>query len=414
MNVLWIAMRNLLRYRRRTLLTTLLITLGIVSVLLFSAVAGSFKWMMVGQITDAMLGHLQVHRRGYVASIDNLPLNLNLSPEQAAHVRAVLDAEPAVAAYTERVKFGAMFSNFTETTNIRLNAVHPEAESATVPLLADRLVGGARKGVLLRPGEILVPELLARGMKVAVGDQVVVVATNQDGQVNGMPLVVGGVLGSVTGPGGRDGYMRLDDARTLLRLAQPEVSEIAVRLHDLGQVEAVAARVRAALGDTRTPQGQQAFEVHTWDQLTPFANIAAMIDMLHLFIQIMLVSIVLISIMNVMVMAVYERIREIGTIAAIGTQPARILALFVTEGLLLGFTGAVVGTALSLGAIGVLNAVGLRFSFGRQDALLLEPSVAAGDVAWIVAVVVVVAVLASLQPAFKASRMDPIQALRHV
>ncbi|MBI2320493.1 MAG: ABC transporter permease, partial [Betaproteobacteria bacterium] len=66
LNILKIAIRNLARFGRRTLLTSSLITLGIVGVLLFVAVAGSFKAMMIGQFTDAVLGHLEVHRRGYV------------------------------------------------------------------------------------------------------------------------------------------------------------------------------------------------------------------------------------------------------------------------------------------------------------------------------------------------------------
>ena len=73
-NLFKIAMRNLIRYKRRTLLTASLITLGVVFVLVFVSISGSFKAMMIGQITDSMLGHLQIHRKGYVASIDNLPL----------------------------------------------------------------------------------------------------------------------------------------------------------------------------------------------------------------------------------------------------------------------------------------------------------------------------------------------------
>ena len=74
------------------------------------------------------------------------------------------------------------------------------------------------------------------------------------------------------------------------------------------------------------------FEVHTWEKLTPFFNIAKMIDLMTLFIKVMLVAIVLVSIMNVMVMAVYERINEIGTIAAMGTGPGRILRFFSPKG----------------------------------------------------------------------------------
>jgi hypothetical protein len=80
-STLKLATRNLLRYQRRTLLTALLIMLGVVALLLFVAAAGSFKQTMVGSITDSMLGHLQVHRKGYTASMDNLPLTMSLQPK---------------------------------------------------------------------------------------------------------------------------------------------------------------------------------------------------------------------------------------------------------------------------------------------------------------------------------------------
>ena len=134
--ILKLAARNLARYWRRTLLTSGLIILGVVAVLLFVAVSGSFKGLIVGQITDSMLGHLQVHGRGYVASIDNLPLNLNMKPAAVAQVEKALAGIDAVVAWSPRLKFGAMFSNFTETTSIRLNGVLPEREAAAMPMLA--------------------------------------------------------------------------------------------------------------------------------------------------------------------------------------------------------------------------------------------------------------------------------------
>lgn len=412
--VLRIAARNLLRYRRRTFLTTGLIAIGVLAVLLFVALAGSFRAMMVGQITDAMLGHLQVHHKGYVASIDNLPLNLNLSAKMAERVKATLAATEGVEAVSPRLKFGAMFSNFAETTNIRIVAVDPASEVQVVPLLAGRLLEGKRPDGLVGPRGILVPDLLARGMKVKLGDEVVLVATNREGSVNGMTFQVEGVLDSVTGPGGRDGYVRIEDARKLLRMTDAEVSEIAVRVKDATAAAGVAGRLAAALGDAKNPQGKPVFEVHSWEQLTPFYNIARMIDLMTVFIQVMLVSIVLVSVMNVMMMAVYERIREIGTIAAIGTQPRTILGLFLSEGLFLGLAGAIAGTAVSLIVVAVLNLVKVSFKFGMQDNLVLAPTIGAGTVAWTAAVVIAVAVLASLQPAWKAARMDPNAALRHV
>jgi len=414
LNIIKIAARNLLRYRRRTILTSALITLGVVAVLLFISITGSFKQMMVGQITDSMIGHLQIHRKGYLASIDNLPLNRNLNQGQVAKVKQILGDTEGIESYSMRIKLGAMFSNFTETTNIRLNTVIPEQEVKTVPLLPDRIVQGKREGVLLQKGQILIPELIAKGMKVKVGDSVVLVANNKDGSVNGKTFSVSGVLEGITGPGGRDGVIHLDDAKELLRISGVEVSEIAVRLKKMDNLARVFSALKAELESIKDKNDRPVFEVHTWKKLSPFYNIAKMIDLMTLFIKIMLVAIVLVSIMNVMIMAVYERINEIGTIAAIGTLPGRIMALFVAEGFLLGVLGTVVGTVISLIGIAAINAVGLSFDFGRQSNLVLTPTIGAGEVITILLIVIGIAVAASVQPAFKAARMDPISALRHV
>ena len=414
LDVLAIASRNLLRYRRRTLLTLLLIVIGMIAVLLFIAVAGSFKSMMVDQITDSVLGHLQVHRKGYVASIDNLPLNLNMKPAMVAKTEEALKANPAVATWSPRVKFGGLYCNFAETTSIRVNGIDPAREAATVPLLQGRMLDGPKAGALVEKGKIVIPLLLARGMKSKVGDTVVVVATNRDGSVNGKTFVVQGILESISGPGGRDGYIHIDDARELLRMTEAEVSEIAVRLKEFSRLELATGQIKKALEGLTNKEGKPVIEVHTWADLSPFSNLAKMIDLMTLFIKVVLVSIVLVSVMNVMIMAVFERIREIGTIAAIGTPPSRILSLFLAEGLMLGIAGTVAGTLLSLAAIFGINVWKPTFAFGQQQNLVMAPTIAGGDVLTIAALVVVVAVIASLQPAWKASRMDPISALRHV
>ncbi len=432
LDVLRIALRNLSRYRRRTVLTLLLIVIGMVAVLLFISVTGSFKAMMVGQITDSVLGHLEVHRKGYVASIDTLPLNLNMKPMAVARVEAALKQDAAVQTWSPRVKFGGMFSNFTETTSIRINGVDPAREAATAPLLPGRMAEGPKGGALVEKGQIVIPLLLARGMKVKVGDTAVIVATNRDGSVNGKTFVIRSVTEAISGPGGRDGYMHIDDARELLRMKDAEVSEIAIRLKDPAQLERVTAALKVALGSPSgkgpvpttaaasagpgagAGTGQPQLEVHTWADLSPFASLARMIDLMTVFIKVVLVSIVLVSVMNVMVMAVYERIREIGTIAAIGTRPSRILSLFLAEGLLLGVIGTVLGTVLSLAAIQAINLWQPHFAFGQQSDLVMAPTIGVVQVVTVALLVVGVAILASLQPAWKASRLDPIVALRHV
>jgi len=482
LDIMRMAARNLLRYKRRTLLTAALITVGLVAVLLFIAVAGSFKDMMVAQFTDSMVGHMQVHRRGYLGAMESLPVDRNMRPRMLVKLYEELDNTAEIQAWSARIKLMAMFSNFQSTTSVRLNGVYPEREVAVVPLLPNRVVAGGERQPLVKRGYVQVPELLAKPMNLKPGDTVVLVATNRDGSVNGKTFLVQGIMESMSGPGGRDGYIHIDDARDLLRLADEEVepevldrhaflpadvkaalaqekqkeqsligpapeaagqaagaagklglvketqglfkargwgrpaevSEIAIRLKDTSTLNETVVKLDAAVAALKNKKGESIFQIHPWEQFVPFSKIADMIDIMTLFIKIILVSVVLISIMNVLIMAVYERIREIGTISAIGTSPNKILWLFLSEGFLLGVLGTAIGTAISLIAIYALNVSTVSIAFGRQENIVLAPTIAAGDVIFVGLLTILVSVLASLQPAWKASRMDPITALRHV
>jgi putative ABC transport system permease protein len=197
-------------------------------------------------------------------------------------------------------------------------------------------------------------------------------------------------------------------------MEEQEISEIAIKLFDFSTLNAVYTKLAGTLGKDVNKMGKPIFEVHTWESLSPFYNIVRMIDLMTLFIKIMLIAIVLVSVMNVMIMAVYERIREIGTIAAIGTLPGKILSMFVIEGFSLCIFGAVIGNAVGLAIIFALRLVKVTFSFGRQTGLVLMPSIQVSDVLIVSLIVIIVAVIGSLQPALKASRMEPITALRHV
>jgi putative ABC transport system permease protein len=87
-NIIKIAVRNLFRYKRRTILTSTLIAFGVILVIVFGGLAISFKSQMIGIITNTSIGDLQIHKKGYVESIDNLPLNINLTSKELASIEA--------------------------------------------------------------------------------------------------------------------------------------------------------------------------------------------------------------------------------------------------------------------------------------------------------------------------------------
>ncbi len=408
-NIIKISFRNLTRSGRRTVLTASLITLGVIFVLVYAALSGSFKSYMVAQITDSMMGHIQIHKKGYVESIDNLPLDKNLNQKQLGSITKLLDENPYIENYTFRLKLGAMFSNYVSSTSIRLNAISPVKETQTLPLFASRITG--EEPSLLKEGSIIVPDILAKGMEVNIGDTIVLVATNEKGSVNGLNFSVSATLEAVTGPGGRDGYIHINDAKKLLRLSQMQISEVVIRLKDVDDLQK-ALKLLEPLRLIKNQKEKPVFEIHSWEKLSPFYNIVKMLDLMDISIKIILISIVLISILNVMVMSVYERIKEIGTIAAMGTTPATITKLFLTEGLMLGVFGTTVGTLLSYLIVFIIKSIGITFSFGRQDGLILAPVLNGSEVVFVVLIVIVISLIASISPARKAAKLNPVDALR--
>jgi len=429
--IIKIAWRNLLRYKRRTLLTSALISIGVTLVIVFGGIGNSFKNEVIGILTNTNLGDIQIHRKGYVSSIDNLPLDLTIPEQTLPRIEKLLSDDPDVKAYSERIRFGSLISNFSQTTNMRFTAVYPEAESATCPGLPQRIkTGDANPCTFIKPGWIVIPQNIAAGLSLKIGSDVVLVATNKDGSVNGLTLRISGISENILGPQGKDGYMHINDAISLLRIENGGITEIAIKLKNFDTLAKTYSQLKADLSQFKEPEaanpltmntspnkqaqaGGSILEIHTWQELSPFASLAQIVTLLIIVIRIVLIFIVLVSVLNVMIMSVYERVGEIGTIASIGTLPSRIMALFLTEGLSLGLLSAIAGSILGSVILLVIGAAKLHFTFGMMN-LMLAPQIPAGEVLLALISVVIVSLLASFQPALKASRMQPVEALRHV
>ena len=356
-NVVKIAWRNLMRYKRRTLLTSSLITIGVALVIVFSGIGNSFKSEVIGIITNSNLGDLQIHKKGYVGSIDNLPLDLTVTENNLRKIESALAKYPQIKAQTNRIRFGGMISNYAKTSSMRFTAVDPAMESKTCTALTGRIKNGDNgSDTFVAPGTLVIPMNIASGLDLKVGSDVVLVATNKDGSVNGMPFKISGISENILGPQGKDGYMHIKDAQELLRIEDGSITEMAIKLNDLSTMKKVIGGLKKDFEQIKDEStGKPVLEIHSWEELSPFASIAQIVTLLILVVRIVLISIVLISILNVMMMSVYERIGEIGTIASIGTPPAKILALFLTEGLLLGFFSAVAGNIIGAGILTVVR-----------------------------------------------------------
>lgn len=410
MILLNIAWKNIFRHKKRTLLTSMIISIGVVMVVLFGGATVAFKNVMIGEITDSMLGHIQIHKKGYMNAVDTQPLDMVIKPQMQEKIMQELKAIPEIVGIAPRLKFNVMISNYDKSVAMRVTAIEPEEEAKVTPALSERVEGAKGKAVLGKGG-IVLSDSIAKNMNMKVGDEIVVVATNASGSVNGKSFIVEGIARTTMGPDGKSGYIHLEDAKELLRME--EILEIAVRIDNVKNVDKVTKKIEEISNKTLlNKEGKPAVEVHKWQDLTNFSSIVNMIDVMSIFLKTILIFIVMFSILNIMMMAVYERTGEIGTIAAIGTQPKDIKTIFIWEGIFLGFISSVMGSIIGVAINTLLSVLNISFKFAKST-IVLKPENSISEIGLIIVAIVVISIISSFFPASKAAKMEPVEALRH-
>jgi putative ABC transport system permease protein len=402
-SVVSIALRNLIRQTRRTGVAVTAIACGIVAMML----AGGFiEWIFLDMresTIHAHFGHLQIVRPGYYELGRADPFRY-LLPERGPWLDAVLSSN-GVVNLAPRLYFSGLVSHGDTTLSFigeAVDATHEkELSNSLIITQGAALVEGDARGVLFGEG-------LARNLGANVGDQVVLVATKASGGVNAVELTVRGLMSSIT-KSYDDSALRVSigTARELLHARGAHAWVIL--LGDTAQTDAVATQLRGEL-----PRSE--FEVVPWYALADFYNkTVSLFSKQMTVIKVIIGVIIVLSITNTMMMTVLERTGEVGTSLALGLTRRRILASFLCEGTLLGIVGAILGLGLSVALAYVISAIGIPMppppgmAHGYMGAIVITPRLAVQAVALAVGT----AVAASAYPAWRASRLVIVDALRH-
>ena len=412
--LLIMAWRNVWRNWRRTVIAGIAITLGLAFILVFDGMLGGMNEALYGNTVKLQGGHVQVHAPGYREKANRMPL-LPLGDPDAAVAAAM--AQPEVVVVSQRIKTGGMVSSREGTLSVVITGIEPEQE-AGVSLVAENVV----QGRWLEGSDedvLLIGQAMAERLELAVGDRVTLVgrATHQQMRRRTMTIVgiydlgIGEVEKSMV-------YVSLLEAQTLFDLRE-QATEVAIYLEQVGQEPPVVERLQVAL---------PGYEVDAWDTLDPTTKEMMELEaqMMDLF-GIVILLIAGVGILNLMLMAVFERTREIGLLAAMGLKRWETAVLFLLEGVLIGMVGALGGSLLGgmigayFGRVGLdwmslyggvdmgeiselIGLMGDRLYFRIGPAVLVRRALTVG----------VIAALASLYPAWQASNREPAEALHYV
>ena len=336
--LLRIAIRNVFRMKRRSILTMLTMFGG------FTLAAFSIGWIdgsyshVIDAFTRNRLGHIQVHRKGY---LDKPSIYKTIDRYDA--VGKTISGVRGVAAWAPRTYAAGLASVGDRTATVEIVGIDPVLEDKTT-----RFDGKVAAGHPLPPQaahETILGKTLSELLSVGVGDSVVVVSQAADGSIANDRYIVAGIASSGDPETDRVAmYLHIRDAQDLFVL-QGKAHEIAVVVHNIGDVDRVAASIRSALGDPD-------LAVATWEEFARSFYRAMRADREGAWIMLFVVALVVaVGVLNTVLMTVLERRREYGLMRALGTRPARLFGMVLLEVLVL----AVVSIALGCGTAYIIN-----------------------------------------------------------
>jgi ABC-type lipoprotein release transport system permease subunit len=403
-----LAWRNVWRQRRRTFLIAAGMGVTMAMLVFYDGLIGGFEQAIYGNAIQLLGGNIQVHAAGYNEKIGRKPLLPLADPD--AVVQAA-EARPEVVAASKRIVTGGLVTNREGAFAVSVIGIETDKEARITPVAAN-----ITKGRYLNPDDgdvIVIGQGLATAMNVEVGDRITMVGNATHEQTRQRTMTVVGIY-DVGVPSVEKAmiYLSLKEAQDLFGL-EGQVTEVVVSLKQIGQEPPVVEAIQRAVPGC---------EVDTW--ITSFPDLKQTMEMKTGVMQalgIFLLGIAAIGILNLLMMAVFERTREIGIIGALGLKPYQITFLFLLEGILIGLLGAFFGAILGTLLNGTLSVVGLDYSqfanLTEYTALIsgkIYPQLAPLKVIQHSVTVAVISALAALYPAMQASQREPAEALHYV
>lgn len=403
-----LALRNVFRNRRRTLITLLAISFGCVALIINGGIIYNIFWALRQDAIHGRHGHIQIYQRGYIENSMAKPLEYIISKEDYDLLKPLLVSLDHVEHVTSKLEFWGLARITKKGVPFMGIGVEPDQDSTFSTQVT--IIEG--QGLSSRdPDGVILGKGLAEKIVAKPGDSIVMLGTDKRGYLHSVNAKVRGIF---------EGGMKVFDdwtmkvpiqkAQELLRLEG--VQSVVLLLDEDEETEPLTRRLMTLFAE----RGLR-LELRAWPELALFHN-----QVVDLFgrelniIKLIISVIVILSILNTMGMTVVERTREIGTIMAVGTKRRNILLMFLLEALIIGLLGGVLGIVGGIVLAKIISLIGITFPsppgatrpyIGKVDivfsVLVLSFAISVGST-----------LIAAFLPAYRASKLRIAEALRHV
>ena len=400
-----LALRNLLRNRRRTTITLLTMVFGISMLTLLSALNDGWLSQMKTNFILSYTGHVQIHARGFEIS-----QNLRDTIENPDEVTRLMQNYPEISGWTQRIRTSGLASHGGSSAGIQLMATDSEQETWVTSMHEQ-----VSQGEWLRPGasrDLLLGVTVAQTIGASIGDRIVLMTQRPSGEMVSEVFFLSGIL--------ETGAPQIDRTLALISLNTAQgwlsmgaaVTDIVIRADLHADTDEIVRSFRQQLSEKQ-------YEILPWQELDPMVRQwLEFSDAYGLVVILVVVVLVLTEILNTMLISLHERQKELGVIVAIGTSRRQIFAMLLIEAVSLILLGAGLGYLSGSLLVYLFSDVGIdltnfanAFQFFYMEPVI-HPELTQASAIRILGATLIAALLAGIYPAWKATRLRLSQALR--
>lgn len=406
-----LAFRNIHRNRRRSLLAITSVTIAIISVTFFRGFAGGMLKSIVKNSTKNETGHIRITTQGFKEKSRFFPVTENIDEPAGIieKIRNNVNINRHINLITERINFGVLLSNEGNNKTVVALAGDPEVEKDLL-MLQNSIQEGGR--YIENERETIIGAKIAEALHLKPGSTLKVMTQGSDYALHLRKFTVVGIF--------KTGLNILDDkffqiptgdAKKLLRIGAG-TQQIIIMLNDHRKSAALSDEITALLADDN-------LAVEAWSEHGDWAQMVNMAGAIYNYIYFFIAFLGAFIITNIMMMVVLERRKEIGIMKSMGISKREVMLLFLFEGTILGFIGSCIGIIIGMGintyfAIFGLDMSKMLGSFNYPIDTILYFDTSPASVLNMVFIGIIVSAVVSMLPAWRASRMNAVDAIKSV